>query len=97
MIGKQKEKWMELCELAANEQDANKMIALITEINRLLEVKQQCLDTSIPAPRVSRNPFEGHLHFFGDCNVLQPRPRRKQANDSRRHLKTAPAFQNCLF
>jgi hypothetical protein len=37
MIGKQKEKWMELCEPAANEQDASKMIALITEINRLLE------------------------------------------------------------
>ena len=41
MIGKQKEKWMELCELAANEQDANKLMALITEINRLLEEKAQ--------------------------------------------------------
>jgi hypothetical protein len=57
MIGKQKEKWMELCELAANEQDANKMIALITEINRLLEVKQQRLDTS--------NPVNGD-YGFGD-------------------------------
>ena len=50
MIAKQKdkpEKWMELCELAANEQDANKMMALITEINRLLQVKQH-LDTSNP-------------------------------------------------
>jgi hypothetical protein len=43
-----KEKWMELCELAANEQDASKMMALITEINRLLKVKQQPLDTSHP-------------------------------------------------
>ena len=51
MIGKQKEKWMELCELAANEQDANKVIALITEINRLLEVKQQRLDTSNPGSK----------------------------------------------
>ncbi len=51
MIGKQKEKWMELCELAANEQDANKMIALITEINRLLEVKQQRLDASNPGSK----------------------------------------------
>jgi hypothetical protein len=49
MIAKQKEKkWMELCELAANEQDANKLLALLTEINRLLEVKQPRLDTSNP-------------------------------------------------
>jgi len=51
MMGKQKEKWMELSELAANEQDANTMIALITEINRLLEVKQQCLDISNPGSK----------------------------------------------
>lgn len=48
MIAKQKEKWMELCELAANEQDANKLLALLTEINRLLAVKQPRLDTSNP-------------------------------------------------
>ena len=48
MIAKQKEKWMELCELAANEQDANKLLALLTEINRLLESKQPRLDTSNP-------------------------------------------------
>jgi hypothetical protein len=46
MIAKQKEKWMELCELAANEQDAHKLLALLTEINRLLEVKQQRPDIS---------------------------------------------------
>jgi hypothetical protein len=46
MIAKQKEKWMELCELAANEQDANKLMALIAEINRLLEEKEQRPDTS---------------------------------------------------
>jgi hypothetical protein len=48
MIAKQKEKWMELCELAANEQDPHKLLALITEINRLLEVNQQRLDISNP-------------------------------------------------
>jgi hypothetical protein len=48
MIAKQKEKWMELCELAANEQDANKLMALITEINRLLEEKEQRPDISNP-------------------------------------------------
>jgi len=48
MIAKQEEKWMELCELAANEQDANKLMALITEINRLLQLKQQRPDSSNP-------------------------------------------------
>jgi hypothetical protein len=32
-----KERWLELCTLAAKEQDANKLIALVTEINRLLK------------------------------------------------------------
>jgi hypothetical protein len=56
MIARQqdKEKWMELCELAANEQDANKLLALLTEINRLLEGKQSRLDSSNPnSPRVA--------------------------------------------
>jgi hypothetical protein len=48
MIHLQKEKWMELCELAANEQDPNKLMALVMEIDRLLKVKQQRLDTSNP-------------------------------------------------
>jgi sensor domain CHASE-containing protein len=54
MIGKQKEKWIELCELAAKEQDANKLIALVREINRLLEVKQQRLD-NISSPNSKWN------------------------------------------
>ena len=48
MIAKQKEKWMELCELAANEQDAHKLMVLIAEITRLLELKQERLDTLNP-------------------------------------------------
>jgi hypothetical protein len=43
MIGKNKERWRELCELAENEQDPDKLIALIKEINRLLEEKQSRL------------------------------------------------------
>jgi len=30
------EKWMELCTLAAKEQDHNKLLELIREVNRLL-------------------------------------------------------------
>jgi hypothetical protein len=36
----EKEKWMELCEIAANEQDPNKLMALVAEIDRLLGMKQ---------------------------------------------------------
>ena len=36
----QKEKWMELCELAARESDPNKLIALTAEIVRLLDEKK---------------------------------------------------------
>lgn len=34
------EKWMELCAQAAKEQDPQKLLALVDEINRLLEAEQ---------------------------------------------------------
>jgi hypothetical protein len=36
-----KERWLVLCEEAAVEQDPGRLLALITEINRLLNEKQQ--------------------------------------------------------
>ena len=44
MIGKQRPRWIELCELAANEQDPHKLMDLVSEIDRLLAEKQQCLN-----------------------------------------------------
>lgn len=41
---KNKERWMELCEQAAVEQDCKKLLALTAEIARLLEEKQRRLD-----------------------------------------------------
>ena len=35
-----KERWMHLCALAAKEQDPAKLLALITEINDILEKKE---------------------------------------------------------
>ena len=35
-----KERWMELCEMAAKEQDPDKLFALAQEINRLLDDKE---------------------------------------------------------
>jgi hypothetical protein len=43
MQGKNKERWMELCELAANEQDSQKLSELVAEIDRLLAEKQDRL------------------------------------------------------
>ncbi len=40
MIGQNKERWQELCEQAANEQDPQKLHELVREINQLLEEKQ---------------------------------------------------------
>jgi hypothetical protein len=40
---KNRERWMELCALAVDEQDPAKLISLINEINRLLEEKQNRL------------------------------------------------------
>jgi len=41
MVWDNKETWMRLCELAAEEKDPNKLMALIGEIDRLLEANQQ--------------------------------------------------------
>ena len=36
-----KERWMELCELAAREVDSQKLISLVSEINRMLDEKME--------------------------------------------------------
>jgi hypothetical protein len=46
MEDKAKERWMELCELAAQERDPAKLLALTEEIDRLLEEKQQRLNAN---------------------------------------------------
>ena len=43
MQGPLKERWMELCEQAANELDPAKLLQLVTEINNLLEQKERRL------------------------------------------------------
>jgi len=43
MIGKNKERWRELCEQVAVEQDPKKLVELTTEIYRLLEEKRRRL------------------------------------------------------
>ena len=43
MQGKLNEEWMQLCEQAVVEQDAEKLMVLVTEINRMLDEKEQRL------------------------------------------------------
>jgi hypothetical protein len=43
MQGEAGERWRELCQEAAVEQDAQKLLKLISEINKLLEAKEQRL------------------------------------------------------
>jgi hypothetical protein len=45
---KNRERWLELAELAAKEQNPDKMMALISEINQLLAEKQERLDALRP-------------------------------------------------
>lgn len=44
MQGPVKERWQSLCEQAANEQDPQKLLELVQEINKLLEDKQHRLN-----------------------------------------------------
>jgi len=43
MKGKTKDHWMELCEQAAVEQDSEKLLELINQIDQMLEEKDQRL------------------------------------------------------
>jgi len=48
MKGEKKERWMELCEQAANEQDASRLLEIVKQINDLLEEKERRLGILAP-------------------------------------------------
>jgi hypothetical protein len=48
MQGEKKERWMELCAQAAVEQDPEKLMELVKEINDLLEEKERPLGITPP-------------------------------------------------
>lgn len=43
MRGEKRERWEELCKLAADEQDPERLMELIAKINRILEEKEERL------------------------------------------------------
>ncbi len=55
MQGKTRERWEELCEQAANEQDPAKMLEIVAEINRLLDAKYDRINQKDGAPPKSAN------------------------------------------
>ena len=57
MQGKVKEEWLLMCEQAAIEQDSEKLMALITEINRMLDEKELRLKGGKPA----KSPFQSGI------------------------------------
>jgi len=52
--GEIKEQWMRLCEMAAAEQDSQKLLAIVKKINRLLEEKEQRL-SKLRQPAENKN------------------------------------------
>ena len=50
MQSEQRKRRMQLCADAANEQDPKKLMALVDEINRLLEAKEDRLNKPTPLP-----------------------------------------------
>jgi hypothetical protein len=48
MCAEKKERWHELCELAADEQDVDRLIELVKEINDLLDEKERRLSRRTP-------------------------------------------------
>ncbi len=43
MIGKNEERWRKLCEAAAKEQDSDRLLELVRQINQMLDDKEQRL------------------------------------------------------
>jgi hypothetical protein len=63
-----KERWQELCEQAAVEQDSGKLLALVQEINRLLEEKRNRLLNKEPGATESKTESDGDRNI----EVQQP-------------------------
>jgi hypothetical protein len=50
VLGKERERFLELCGLAANEEDPYRLLELVREINNLLEAKEERLKQQQGSP-----------------------------------------------
>jgi hypothetical protein len=53
LIGEKRERWQELCEQASVEQDSQRLLEIVAEINRLFEEKRKRLDLEDKAKATS--------------------------------------------
>jgi hypothetical protein len=58
--GESEERWRALCEQAVVEQDPDKLLHLIREINQLLEAKEQRLHKNRATRNISDELLTGH-------------------------------------
>jgi len=56
MQGEVKERWMRLCEQATVEQDPDRLLALVNEINEILEAKERSLRIIPPKEAPAAQP-----------------------------------------
>ena len=50
MIGENEERWRKLCEAAAKEQDSERLLELVREINQMLDDKERRLKGQLKDP-----------------------------------------------
>jgi hypothetical protein len=56
-----KQKWLKLCEQAAVEQDPEKLLALVEQIDALLQIEEDRLKNSLsPTPSHPEGEYESH-------------------------------------
>jgi hypothetical protein len=68
-----REKWIELCERAADEQDPRKLATLISEINCMLEAKERRLLAVANSGRPSKITRHcGHRHYRDSREATPP-------------------------
>ena len=58
MDGQTRERWLDLCQQATIEQDSKKLLALVQEINDILEAKEARLKNLKPPPGAREDPSE---------------------------------------
>jgi hypothetical protein len=73
-----KERWYQLCQLAAAEQDPQKLLALVTEISSLLEAKERKLRV-VRGAQPWNQPAESDKHQDG---ARQPYRSREHSTES---------------
>jgi hypothetical protein len=75
-----KERWYQLCQLAAIEQDNDKLLALVTEINRLLAANEtECNERKARQSEVWKQRAESDKH---QANARQPYRGREHHSDA---------------